>query len=119
MKALLLLDDNQDMLFILNEFLKTAFDIVIQTCAIEQAERALAQVPFTHLVADYRIGAYALESGLLPRWRAEHPSLDYIAIFTGVHFERSEWPEGCDELFQKPEDLHRLLRTMLDLGRCC
>lgn len=116
MKALLLLDDNQDMLFILNEFLKTAFDIVVQVCSEVEAEKALSQRPFTHLILDYRIEARSQEPKLLTRWRTAHPSIEYIAIFTGVRFDRNHWPDGCDELFQKPEDLHRLLRIMLDLG---
>lgn len=116
MKALLLLDDNQDMLFILNAFLKTAFDVVAQVSSVADAEQALSQGRFTHLVLDYRIETKTLEPTLLKRWRAAYPSIEYIAIFTGVCLERHYCPDGCDEVFLKPADLHRLLRTVLDLG---
>jgi len=114
--SLLILDDNQDTLFVLKEFLQTAFNPVAQARTVAEAERALAEQRFTHLLLDYRVGSRTLAPALISRWRADHPDIAYVAIFTGVQLERHSWPEGCDEVFQKPDDLHRLLRTMLDLG---
>lgn len=116
MSALLILDDNEDTLFVLKEFLQTAFEPVVQARTVAEAERALAEQRFTHLLLDYRVGSRPLAPALISRWRAEHPDIAYVALFTGVRLEQHCWPEGCDEVFQKPEDLHRLMRAMLDLG---
>ena len=116
MKSLLILDDSDDIMFVLGEFLKSKYEIIGKTHTIAQAEEALIQHPFTHLIVDYRIERKALELMLLQRWRVTYPNIEYIAIFTGLHLDRRLWPNGCDELFQKPEDLRRLLRMMCEMA---
>jgi two-component system, NtrC family, response regulator AtoC len=117
---ILVVDDEEPILFAIREYFETRFDI---DCAreLEEAEALLSHVRYALLIADLRLtGIHSSEGLELIRFARDRSPWTRIVLLTSYgspELENEAVSRGVDAFLQKPMPLADLARIAADLIR--
>ncbi len=118
MSRILIVDDDEDFLFLLGEYLKSAGLEHDQAVSAEQARNRLKSFRYDMVVSDFNMPG---ESGLdlLSHVSSMYPETRFIML-TGcddLRIKRESMKMGAQAYIQKPFHLNELCQTIINLLR--
>ncbi|MGC4117136.1 MAG: hypothetical protein QM765_21765 [Myxococcales bacterium] len=113
-RVALLVDDEPDITTLFRRVLKRTFDEVHVALSAQEAAEVLERSTVTHVVTDYFLGADEPQgTALVARWRADHPSIRFTAVFSGrVSPKEIAGLPGIDAVYAKPDGFEDLVARL-------
>ncbi len=120
MKKILIVDDEENVLLLLSNVLKTHSAEVITTTRIEEAEYALKNTFFDLVITDIRLTGVVGREGLelLQYIREKSPGTRVIIMtaYGSKEIEKEAYKKGAYFYFEKPIDLRVLNGRLKEIG---
>lgn len=120
LRKILILDDEESLLYILARALRGPQVEVLKTSRIEEAEYAIKHTAIDVVIADIRLSGVQGRLGLeLLPYVKEHSPQSAIIIMTAygdTETERSSYEQGAFYYFNKPIDIEVLRRKIQELN---
>jgi DNA-binding NtrC family response regulator len=116
---ILIVDDEESILFAMREYFTTRGDRVDCACGLDEATVLLDTGPYSAVVADLRLSGTRWTERLVvvDRVRAWYPAAPVIILtaYGSLDVEREACRRGADAFRQKPRPLPEVARIVLEL----